>query len=111
MFSLFERRAVPAMFPFVIYTNCIECVSNTHPGRMLEIAIEEVGAATAVTCEFAISDCLRMCAKLMPLRFSGVSTSIVAGHVGLLPLLQAAQIQVFFLISWYLVTNACRALP
>jgi hypothetical protein len=48
-------------------------------------------AHTAATWEFAVGDCARLCAKLLPRRFSVVSTSNVADHIGLLPLLQAAR--------------------
>lgn len=56
-----------------------------------ELRQRKRAAETKVTWEFAIGDCMRMCAKLLPRRFSVVSTSNVADHIGLLSLLQAAR--------------------
>ena len=48
-------------------------------------------AGPAVSWRFSAGDCLALCGELLPREFAVVSTSNVADHVGLLPLLQAAR--------------------
>ena len=59
--------------------------------------------ASTVRWTFAAGDCLHLCGKLVPTRFDVVSTSNVADHVGLLPLLQAARMVTCE--SGYLITE------